>query len=300
MDITTCLESPHKAVELFYSLCEDFKPIKKFTSFFDNENFLLTTYKPSNASIHTIVENYRGEIIEFSSLNCGYIGAGPNATARVLQSIGLNEDLSLFLREHTAMQIDFEMFDRFGASSIVTTSFFNGKVNAKDFSGCNLDKHTVADLSSRTVYMINPEIHNFTGLLNCLQVMKPIEFEYVIGKNFHMIKYEEVFSVFKGLPDNTPIDTKGVNLIIRGEQFDLKCFISEKLFRGTINSIYTYLMKKSLFEECSVGTAYTYSKNQHSSLYAWWETLLLLFHRPKSALHQILDVNDKGLKRNEI
>ncbi len=58
-------------------------PIKKITSFFNNENFLFTKYTPSTSSVNTIVESYNGKQYHFTSMNCGY-GGGPNNLYRIL------------------------------------------------------------------------------------------------------------------------------------------------------------------------------------------------------------------------
>lgn len=313
MKITTCTEGSSRAVKFFQEIFDSFKPVKKFTSFFDNANFLLTDYKPSNSDVHTIIENFRGDIIEFTSLNCGYRGQGPGGTARVLQIIGLKQETALELREYNTIKIDFDgqknnyqhCFDKDGENkeyitdySLDMTTFFNCRVRAKEFQGCNIDENTVVNILTRDVYMINPEIHNLNGLLHCLHIMKPVEFEYVIGKKLYFIQVDEIPELSK---TNVPVQlrhTRGVNLIIRGEKFDIKCLIGEKTLQGTLNCIYTYLMKANLFEECPIGDTYVNGKPNSSGLFNWWKTLFLMLRSPHTIHHQILDVNDKELKRN--
>lgn len=313
MKIITCDEGSFKAIKFFEEIFDSFKPIKKFTSFFDNANFLLTEYHPSNAEVHTIIENSRGEIIEFTSLNCGYQGQGPSATAKALQIIGLKRETTLELREYNTIKIDFdgkknnyqhcndkddENKEYLTDYSLDTTTFFNGGVRTKEFQGCNFNEYTIINLTTRDVYMINPEIHNLVGLLNCLHVMKPLEIEYYIGKNAHFVQTDEIFEISSANRQVYPYGTNGINLIIRGEKFNILCLIEEKLLPGTLNSIYTYLMKTALFETYPIGGTYLNSNINSYGIFTWWKTLFLMLRSSHTIHHQILDVSDKELKKN--
>lgn len=293
-----CSASSNGAVTFFKEHADEFLPVHKFTSFFDNENFLLTPYTISNRAVHTIIENFQGDLLEFSGLLCGYGGQGPHATAEVLQMLGVEKTSAERLIWNNGIQIEFHSSGLGSPYSVNTETIFNGRVRHREFIGLNLDKFSICNPITRNVYLINPEINNFNGLLNCLHVMKPVEFEYLIGERKGLLKFSNIPELTeKTVPSAYPTGTDGVNLIIRGQNFDVHCFIDSLFLRGTLNAVYLYLKKEPLFYETQVRSKTYISEIKPSSL-GELGYLLKLFKPFKAPIHKIIPVTDEELKKD--
>lgn len=299
MSRLVCNDASHIAIGFLEKNLEMFQPVEKVTSFFDSRNFLITKYNLSHSSINTVIENRYGDLMEFSGLNCGYGGAGPQATAHLLRMLGIEESESYRLMQFDGLQIEFKKTVGASDYSVSTEAFFNNRVRQKTYCGCNLNKYTIADVIARDVYMINPESYNFVGLLNCLQVMQPREFEYILGKQNFLIASRDVLKLGPWSETAFPWGTEGVNLIIRGKRFDLKCFIDNTVLKGTLNAIYLYLVKRSLFTEYSLGRSTALYPSQPNSYFATLKILVDIFRKEKAPIHQILKVSDKELKKRD-
>lgn len=299
MEQLVCTASSPESVEYFKKHLADFAPIKKFTSFFDSENFLLTEYRVSMQSVHTVVENFRGGTIEFTGLICGYNGAGPRCTIEVLTLLGINREEAEQLILNDAVRIEFCYEQETVKYSCNTDVFFNGNVRNKELEGMNIGKYCWSNIVQREVYVINPELHSFNALLDCLHIMKPLLFEYVVGKRNYLIRCTDMPEFMNPYhPRQYPQGTEGVNLIIRGEMFDVKCFIDNHFFRGTLNAIYLYLTKASLFEETDVAVGAFVTDHGYKSIGGWLKLLWYMHGKKGTPIHRTLIVDDKELKRD--
>lgn len=259
MAVEVCNKSSDKCVDFFNKRFDSFKPIIKFTSFLDYENFLLTDYQVNNSFINTIVENDRGDQIQFDGLNCGYGGEGPNSTAKVLEQIGIDKTIAERWMYLPGLSIKFpDAFNYQSETSISPKILFVHNRKSIDLDKFEINNYSQVNVATRKIFAINPQIDNFPGLLNLLNFMQPTEMEFHIGPNskmLHSMKYFEIFDKrnFSRFDDEMIRGVNGVNLVIYGEKFDLICFISKHYIASTINCIYSYLMKKPLFEEKQLG-----------------------------------------------
>lgn len=243
-----------------------FEPIVKLTSFFDNENFILTNYDLSDTSISMIIENDKGNQMQLSSLNCGYGGQGPSATSEVLQLIGVSHDVAEEYRLHSAIEV---CLDSRGCVMHTKAPFFAHSANSSSStSEANfiMDNKSTVDPSIRKVYMVNPQHYNFTGLLNCFKKMRPVALEFFIGRNSPLGGYLRLSDI-SGLSGNESSckytnSFDKINLIIRGELFDLNCFINPDEVIMTANAIHSYLFKRVLYTEKYLG-GYVLLQNRH-------------------------------------
>lgn len=301
MSHLVCNESSIKAVEFFKANAADFGPIKKFTTFFDSENFLLTEYTPTHEHIQAIIENTAGQRMEFSNLNCGYGGLGPSATADILQMVGVSSARSEKLKLYDGIQIEFDASKSDGIDSVFTQVFFRGSVKNRPYGydgGCNLNGWNVCNTITRDVYMVNPETHNFSGLLNCLHVMEPFSFEYNTDGRSDFMNFRDI-SKFPFRGDVFPAGTDGVNLIIRGKKFNLCCLIDRNYLWGTLNAVYLYLTKTPLFSEENLRGVTVLRLWNEPKLSALSDFFLSLFKRPAKGDYCSLKVSDEELMRNE-
>lgn len=261
MAVEVCDKSSDKCFRYFEEIFETFKPIVKLTSFLDNANFLLNDYHIQNPYINTIIENDRGDQIQFDGLNCGYGGEGPNCTAKVLEKIGIDKETAERWMYLPGLSISFpDAFKYVSEDSVRAHVLFVQNRGLKDLDKFELNCYSRANVVTRKIYSINPQLYNFPGFLNLLNVMQPTEMEYNIGPNSQMsnsLKISDVFSKniysYKGNYGDVLRKTNSVNLIIYGEKFDIICFISEDEIASTVNCIYSYLMYEPLFKEKFLG-----------------------------------------------
>ena len=263
---------------------EEFGEIKSLTAFFIPENFLLTHYQLTKPSVTLILESYIGNIMEFGDANCGYRGTGPSSTRNLLNELGLPNSVSTILTEQGGIQISFSSDKQ--DYHISHDVFFRNVLCHNYMPGCLLNEFTFADVKNREVFFINPELNNFNGLLNCLEIMKPTELEFI--SNGNLGEYSKILSPLSMNILSQPMHNDGLNICVRGELFDIKCFVSNKLFVSTLNAIYVFLTKDTLMEEHLFGgvTLLIYQdkiKEQRK-----------LFHFRKREIHKIISLKERS------
>lgn len=116
----------------------------------------------------------------------------------------------------------------------------------------DLNKYSFVETYSKKIYMINPQITNLKGFLNAVDIMKPREFEYFIGKNSPMensFRFND-YKMFRNSTvkyDKQKIKgAKEVNFILRGEKFNIVCLIKRKDLIEFLNIVYAYIFKERL------------------------------------------------------
>ncbi|URZ05913.1 hypothetical protein [Clostridium felsineum] len=122
----------------------------------------------------------------------------------------------------------------------------------EDKLNLNTNKYSFMEIHSKKIYMINPQITNFKGILKAIDIMKPREFEYYIGKNSPMensFRFND-YKMFRNSTvkyDKQKIKgAKEVNFILRGEKFHIVCLIRRKNLMEFLNIIYAYIFKERL------------------------------------------------------
>ena len=284
---------------------DDFKPIKKITVFFDSNNFLITPYKVDDTYVHMVLENWNEQQLHINNMNCGYGGEGPSTTAKLLKYVGVDEEYAEKLKFYDGFQINFDENGKFIKSDILNDVFFGDR--RRGIYEFYLDDYTYIDLNSRKVYLINPQIANFLGLLKLIDKMKPNELEYYIGENSPLengFRFEEDFKVFKDkcFKYNRDIirGVKDVNLIIRGELFDVICLVNKNDLMVLINSIYMYIFKRNLFENRVLGnyiTAVSVEKFKISSIVIYY--LKKLINKNENYIHEVIKFEGLNKERRE-
>ena len=286
--------------KFFLENYDEFKPLKKLVVFFDSANFLLTPYRVDGRHVHMVLENWNDQQLHINNMNCGYGGEGPSTTAEALQHIGISEKSSENLKLYDGIQIDFDEDGNFISPSIVTDVFFGGEQRGTyEFY---LDDCTYMDLSRKKIYMINPQLSNFTGLLNLTRKMKPKEMEYYIGKDSPLengFRFKEDFIAFRGKTSRYDVRiTKGaneVNLIIRGELFDIICLVEKSELMTLINSLYMYIFKKSLFKNKLLGNYITTTgikEVSFSSILSYY--IPKIFSKKETSIHEVIRFEKVG------
>ena len=170
-----------------------------------------------------------------------------------------------------------------------------------------LDEYIHVDLNSKKVYMINPQLSDFKGLLSLIMKMKVKEMEYYIGDNSPLedgFRFNDDFKLFRGTSfrydNNITIGVQGVNLIIRGEIFDIICLVKKDDLMILINSIYLYLCKKNLFKirlfDNSVAALSVKKLSFSSIIFYYWQKLL---NKNERYVHEVIKVEDLNKEKKE-
>lgn len=231
--------------------------IKYVTVFFENENFLITKYRPLSNGVCLIIELDDRTELHIEGGNCGYGGGGPHATLNILRLFGLQETyLEELIFGNDAVRFSVE--DHQIITSTIDTSylFYPGiRETDKDKSMRNkirTDENVDVDLEKAKIMIYNPQRNCWNGMLNLLSYMDDIEFEYYIGSYSPLEGGLYLGKNFNGALQgrcNRP-DMKGVehvNLVLQGAGFKVICLIDRMDEREVIESVYLSLTGKRLF-----------------------------------------------------
>lgn len=274
----------------FQKMYDSIKPLKRITCFFDNENFLLTEYNIENLGIHMVIETYVNQQIHLG-LNCGYGGHGPNKTRRLLELTGISKEDAEWLRLLDGFEVQFEENGSYYAKSI--RPFFQ-KVRYTPVTPFHVDDYSIVYIKERRIMMLNPQINNMKGLFNCISAMKPREMEYFIGSQsplFNGYRYKRnplhafrKYDKVKGL--------EGINLIIKGDKFDVYCLINKEEMVSVINAVYLCIFKKPLFSERYFGEYIflTRAGNKHRYL----NFIKSLFYLKEIYFHDVITIPEEN------
>jgi len=194
MAVKVCDLGSDSSANYFKKIYNSFQPATKFICFQDNENFLFSDYQLQNQYINAIIENDKGDQIQFESLNCGYGGEGPSATAQVLEKIGIDKELAAEWMHYPGLSISFPYKDGNHVRANVLFVHSTDELNSQKFK---LNQCSLVNVVSRKIYTINPQIYNFQGLLNLLDVMQPTEMEFNIGAHSNMLNSQKISDVFR-------------------------------------------------------------------------------------------------------
>lgn len=203
--------------------------LKSVTVFFDNANILITPYKLLSNGVHLILELENGVEIQIESANCGYYGAGPNATVEILGMFGLKEEeTEVLIFYHDAVKFQVEN-DRILYKTLDTEYLFysGSRPNEADEKLKNRikeNKSSVVDVKNGEVILYNPQRNCWNGFLCLLSYMKDMEMEYYIGSHspiegglYVKENLENRFYWNTDRPDTEGIEH--VNLVLSGSNF---------------------------------------------------------------------------------
>lgn len=246
---------------------DDFSDIRKITVFKNQINFLFTEYRIDNNNVHMIIEDFSGRIISITGMNCGYFGEGPNATLYLLKKIGIDEKDAekIILKDSIILEFkDKQNFDTLEIShKYYINTYFKGLMNEERNESFNLDNMKIylgedvkVDIVDRKVYMINPQVENFMSLLILIRLSDPKKIRYYIGEKSNIEPSIRSFDFFQDTKT-----TKGINMYIEGDKYDIACFVNKKEQFNVISSIYYYIFKESLFKVTRFKDMVIYSKD---------------------------------------
>lgn len=118
------------------------------------------------------------------------------------------------------------------------------------------NEYTQIDYDLRKIYLMNPQIHNLSGLLNLIQVMQPYHFSIYVGNDSpldnHYRIYRDNFRFDHMYSYNCKADC--VNLMIKGKIFDVCCLVDKDTIIPFSNVIYQYIFHESLNHKLSADT----------------------------------------------
>lgn len=240
--------SSEKDYIFFRDHYHQFKPLKKITVYFNDENFLFTKYKASPGTT-LIAENWKGDEIHLTGANCGYGGTGPHKTAQILMLAGLDSSTAENIVQAPTLEIQFDSQGNIQTTNTFHNLFFSSQPEYQNRCAVFLDEYTFLQSEAKKLYFVNPQIHNIQGLFNAIDKFQPYEFQY-------------------DLRDNSPLDSgylpqqarncrvnsewsyiNGANVILKSEHLDIICFLDSRLRISVINVLYYYLFHSVLFDD---------------------------------------------------
>ncbi|MFV0425393.1 MAG: hypothetical protein ACK5K7_07565 [Bacilli bacterium] len=221
-------------------------PIKKITSFLDNENFLFTKYTPSTSSVNTIVESYNGKQYHFTSMNCGYGGGGPNNLYRILidrfvrqdDKVKYGIDNSIIWNPH--IEIDFDRDGNVINLELSKKNVFIHHSRNNNLKNILVDNTMKIYSTNRMIFLLNPHIKSFGSFIKMINVLNINMVEYNIN-NEYGLNYEEfgkyyeakdLFELRNAYNSNQYKllkNTKYINLVLSSEinNISIYCFIRQ-------------------------------------------------------------------------
>lgn len=293
------LGTSSKCVSEFKKIRPNLGKLSKVTVFFQNTNFLITEYNLLNDGVHMVLEFHDGNEVQLEGTNCGYGGGGPNATLDVLEECGLSSELTrplIFYNDSVRFYVD-EDTNILNYTINISDIFYpsireTGEI--KDLNRINKDEQYDVDLTNRKVMVYNPQIDSFKGFINITSYMDIYEMEYFLGDNsplegYYRFKqrgfYQTNSDVFRGI--------KHVNLILRGNNFDIICLINRSIELEVINAIHLLLTGKPL-EWIKRYTIQEYSQNKFSGAIRF---LIDLFRNRETDIHERIDIVERKAER---
>lgn len=230
--------------------------LQKVTAFYDNYNFLLTQYELLSPWVHMVLE-FENLELQIEAANCGYRGGGPSESVRLMEMLGLSKEYAepLFFG-HRALSFDLNN----GVPHCLNTYqlfYSGGRVCC--YKKSELVNKIVCDgnvevvLQEKKVRFYNPQRTNWRGFINLLAYMDNIKMEYYIGENSPLDRGLYFGGDFGDvlMGRSNPPDIKGAphsNLYLRGDNFNISCFIDRQCEIQVIEAVHLALTGKPLFE----------------------------------------------------
>ena len=246
IEASSSYEAAEKA-EKYFSECGK---IRHVTIFFESSNFLITKYEMLSAWVHMVLE-FDDLEIQIESLNCGYVGAGPNCAIRLLKRLGLPEmQLTPLIHENHAISFrvlggeihELNTYQLF--YDVEPICYKNNALRNKIHGNENVD----IDLQEKLIRFYNPQRTNWMGFLNLLNYMENIEFEYYIGEKSLLDRglYIGSGGFRNGIKDKDIKGTVHCNLYLTGANFNVSCLIDREYEVEVIEAVYLALTGKRL------------------------------------------------------
>lgn len=230
--------------------------------FFDNANFLITKYHPLSEGVHLILELEDETKIHIESANCGYPGAGPSNTVKILQLFGIDDEELMRLIFYND-GISFRVWKGFILYHTIDTSYLfypPVRYSENEKGLCDKireDRNVSVKIVDREVQIFNPQRTCWNGFLNLLSYMKQMEMEYYIGDNSPLEcgLYLEKEFLADLHTEHDEMDITGiehVNLLLEASNFRVVCFIDRACENEVIEAVYLALTGKRLFGSDSI------------------------------------------------
>lgn len=277
--------STDTAVKELLTILPPINQIKKITMFQYGVNFWLTEYL-TDLHTHFVLEKKNGERIDSDGINCGYPGTGPRGTEKIFDVLGISEKYPGLPLCSSGFSLSFAD-ENIKLKDNITFFYEDNKKfgKIKKYGFCT-NAYSEIHYDSRKIYLIEPQIHNFTGMLNLIQVMKPYHFSFYIGNESPL---DNQYRIYRPDFKNTRmkfggIKAHGVNMVIKGNVFDICCLIDKDTIIPFSNVIYQYIFHEPLNHMLSADTNTLYDSMQPflKKLYA---AIRLLFTGRKTFIY---------------
>lgn len=265
----------------------EISPVKKITCYQDSENFILENYDIQTSGVLATIESWSGNVLLCTGLNCGYGGEGPHATADVLQMLGVPTAKVNLVFQYSSIIVTFGNTGEYENMYVGEGFFSHYSGSSKTFS-CHLDETCKVNPVARKVYMLNPQTSRPAALFRCLEVMQPIQMEFITGNDNSLISQTSE-NTFGNRREEMPC-----NLIVRGKVFILYGFVNPRDLLSLAQSISIYCNRKSLYDKLLWDNQEMRieSEEENPILFVWG--LLKALFRPHRPTHKIVPLEMGG------
>lgn len=226
-------------------------PYKSFKTYFDSENFLLTNFREMDfCDAVAILKSYDGIVVIVENCNCGYGGRGPHNTNRLLELLKVPaEDAEKYIYNN-AIEL---YFDKSGLlineKTVLTAPFESREQNLKS-GQIYIGNISYSDTENRKMYLINPSGEELFTLLQLIEVMHPMSYNYFTGSD--NTRYIDVSILENTLSaPHQHLDHMSF-FIIKGKLFDVVVLYQHTLARCYANNILIALGQEPIFRELTL------------------------------------------------
>lgn len=281
---------------------EQVETISKITVFFDSINFLLTPYQ-TEADVHLVAEDVNGTQIHATGLNCGYQGSGPSATYAVFRFLGIPEEIASVTYRSRGFSINIPTITDYCSAdwnnAVQEYLFFYSAndhvVKRKCFF--QFDSFSKPDMARRRIMLYNPHIHHFEGMLHLIDTMQPYLFEFFIGSDSplgdHYLFTKTELPIQRLNMRESIRGLKHINLIIRGERFDIFCLIDINVIASVVNVLHCYLFHEPYFKETN-GLFLARHASNTNTIFSKVKCLYHFLFSKKKSIHEVIKIHSGG------
>jgi len=251
-------------IDFFKEQYDIFRPIKKITVYYEEINFIFSSYN-AGMSVSFIAENWDGKEMHLQGLSCGYGGEGPSTTARLLEFLGMDKEQAHNLKHESGLIIHFDTQGNIDNGNIDTSAFFSsgGRNCIIDTEKINIATIWSDGCTYYKLYYFDPNENDVTQIFKLIEKSPPYEFEYDLNEKnefdyfYQSTSYDYNFlqsvnckSKYTGnnsrfVENYTPF--VNCHLVLKFNKFDIVVSIRDKDARKKIiNQVYNHIANSNL------------------------------------------------------
>lgn len=271
----TSLTNSSSDQEYFLKHLNEFGKIKEISCVFDVDNFIFFEDTETESRFTFIAKTYNGNKIFLKSVNCGYVGSGPNAFRIILEGLGVPKKVTYEIYTHSAVKIYFDSDGKY-ENYILPKYFIDPRPQNNKILPC----YAITNMTERKLYLVNPEKY-MSNLYQLLSEFIPYKIEYWIGYDSELdhsyrldtkenraiqIDRDPFYKSNKKIKTVDHFLATQVSLILYGENYDLLLLVPMELQISFLESILLFYNSSSFLNTHSEELKATF---HHRKLKRW-------------------------------